>query len=96
MGDLSTESNIDGRNQELKRFSTSLVVLAELAPDRMTLSQLTFFLFAAIADMSKRPATFSGIQDAVGPRIQRSMHTTYKVLLDGSRRSDRPNTPGVG
>lgn len=86
----------DRRALELRNFSTALIAAADLAPDRMTLSQLTFFLFAAMADIRGTPATFSDIRDTAGPRVRKSMHTTYKILLDGSRRSDRADTPGVG
>lgn len=85
----------DRRALELRNFSTALIAAADLAPDRMTLSQLTFFLFAAMADIRGTPATFSDIRDAAGPRVRKSMHTTYKILLDGNRRSDRVDTPGV-
>ena len=80
----------------LRDFSVATVRAAELGPDRLTLGQFVFFLYAGMADLSGRPATFSEIQEAAGERINKSMHTTYKVLLDGMRRSDRVNTPGVG
>ena len=81
---------------ELRSFSAALITVAELAPDRMTMSQMAFFLFAAMADLRGTPQTFSEIRDAAGPQIRKSLHTTYKILLDGSRRSDRADTPGVG
>ena len=80
----------------LRDFSVATVRAAELAPDRLTLGQLVFFLYAGMADLAGRPATFSEVRDAAGSRINKSMHSTYKVLLDGSRRSDRKDTPGVG
>ncbi|EQB12675.1 hypothetical protein [Novosphingobium lindaniclasticum] len=67
---------------DLTDFSTALIVLAELAPERTTLAQMTFFLLAATADLSGKPATFSSIKEAVGPLINKSLHTTYKVFLD--------------
>lgn len=80
----------------LRDFSVATVRAAELGPDRLTLGQLVFFLYAGMADLAGRPATFSEIREAAGSRINKSMHTTYKVLLDGARRSDRADTPGVG
>lgn len=93
---LSPKQQRDLRAAELRTFSTALITAAELAPDRMTMAQLTFFLFAAMADLRGTPATFSEIRDAAGPRMRKSLHTTYKILLDGNRRSDRADTPGVG
>lgn len=80
----------------LRDFAVPLIRAAELAPDRLTLGQLAFFIYAGMADLSGHPATFTEIRDIAGERINKSLHTTYKVLLEGSRRSDRANTPGVG
>ena len=81
---------------ELKTFSTALMHLAELVPERTTGSQLTFFLFAAMADIRKSPTTFNEIREAVGPAIGRSLHTTYRVFLDGNRSSDHNRAKGLG
>jgi len=80
---------------ELRDFGLAMLVLAELAPERMTMAQAIFFLLAAGADLAGRPATFSGIREAVGPVINRSLHTTYKVLLDGPNRKDNPRQKGL-
>lgn len=82
----------------LTDFSTVLIVLAELSPERVTAAQLAFFLSAAIADIGGRPATFTELRDAVGPAIGKSLHTTYQVFLDRERtRGDGiPVAPGVG
>lgn len=80
----------------LRAFSTALIRAAELAPDRMSLGQLAFFLYAGMGDLADHPLTFTDIKNVAGDRINKSLHTTYKVLLDGSRRSDRADTPGVG
>lgn len=79
----------------LADFSSALIVLAELAPDRMTMSQGVFFLLAAASDLAGKPATFTSIKEAAGPQINRSLHTTYKVLLDGSRRPENSRQQGL-
>lgn len=81
---------------ELRTFSTALMHLAELVPERTTGSQLTFFLFAAMADIRNSPTTFNEIREAVGPAIGRSLHTTYRVFLDGNRSSDHNRAKGLG
>lgn len=74
---------------ELTDFSTALIALAELVPERTTLGQITFFLLAGIADIKGSAATFTEIKEAVGPAVNRSLHTTYRLFLDRpSRRSD--------
>jgi DNA-binding MarR family transcriptional regulator len=62
-----------------------MIILAEMAPERMTLSQAIFFLMTAIADLSGKQPTFSDIKEAVGTTINRSLHTTYRILLAKSR-----------
>jgi len=81
---------------EFRDFSTALMTLAEHAPERMSLAQMLFFLLAGMADLRGTPATFSEIKEATGDTINRSLHTTYKILLDGARRSDRPKSAARG
>lgn len=71
---------------DLTDFSTVLIVLAELSPERTTAAQLSFFLTAAIADLAGKPATFTELRDATGPVIGKSLHTTYQIFLDKERR----------
>lgn len=74
---------------ELTDYSTVLLTLAEMVPERTTLAQVSFFLLAAIADAAGKPATFTELREAVGPAVNRSLHTTYKLFLDRPmRRSD--------
>jgi hypothetical protein len=82
----------------LKDFSAALIELAEQAPERTTAGQMAFFLLAGMADAAGKPATFTEIKEAVGPAINRSLHTTYKVFLDRvQRRSDTDATrAGLG
>jgi len=80
------------RKDELKlhigdfaRFSAAMMVLGEMAPERMTLAQVLFFVITASADMAGKDPTFSEIRDTLGDEINRSLHTTYRVLLEPSR-----------
>lgn len=70
---------------EFANFSTAMIVLAEMAPERMTMSQAIFFVLTATADLAGRNPTFSDIRDAVGDTVNRSLHTTYRVLLEPNR-----------
>ncbi|BDW83715.1 hypothetical protein MACH24_31530 [Erythrobacter sp. Dej080120_24] len=81
--------------RELKDWSGFLIRLAEHAPERLTLSQSVFFLEAAIADLSGRPATFTEIKEKHGGVMSRSLHTTYKVFLgEEGRESKRQQALG--
>lgn len=83
---------------ELRDFSAALIELAEQAPERTTVAQMAFFVLTGMADAAGKPATFTEIKEAVGPSINRSLHTTYKVFLDRvQRRSDSDATrQGLG
>ena len=74
--------------EDFTDFSSVLIALAERAPDRLTISQAVFFIAAAAADLRGTPKTFTEIREAVGPAIGKSLHTTYKDLLDGPNRRD--------
>lgn len=71
--------------QDFVNFSAGMIVLAEMAPDRMSLSQGIFFILTATADLAGKDPTFSDIKEAVGETVNRSLHTTYRVLLEPSR-----------
>lgn len=62
----------------------------------MSLSQVAFFLHAALADLAGKPTTYSDIKDALGDSINKSLHSTYKVLLDEGRRRGTTRDPGMG
>lgn len=70
---------------DFARFSAAMIVLGEMAPERMTLAQVIFFVMAASADLAGKNPTFSEIREALGDEINRSLHTTYRVLLEPSR-----------
>lgn len=77
---------------ELRDFNAILTRLAALGPERLTLAQGVFFVEAARADLSGRPATFTEIREVVGDVISRSLHTTYKVFLDEEGRTAKRQT----
>lgn len=66
-------------------FSAALIVLAEMAPERMTMSQAIFFVLTATADIAGKDPTYSTIKEAVGDQINRALHNTYRILLEPSR-----------
>jgi hypothetical protein len=77
------------RPSDFRDLSNAMLALANEAPERTTLPQMTFFLLAAMADLKGKPSTFTEIRDGVGPTVNRSLHTTYKIFLDRPlRRSD--------
>lgn len=89
LGRAATEPNcvsLIAHVSDLRSFSSGLLALTELGPERMTMAQTTFFLFAGIADLAGRPATFTELRDLIGPAMSRSLHTTYKVFLGTDER----------
>jgi hypothetical protein len=80
----------------LRNFSVGVVTLAEIAPRHLTLAQASFFLAAAMADRAGKPATFTELQEAVGPAINRSLHTTYRVFLNEGRIRNGKRQDGLG
>lgn len=70
---------------DLRNFSAGMMVLAEMAPERLTAGQLIFFMLAATADIAGKDPTFSDINEAVGGTISKSLHTTYKIFLKPSK-----------
>lgn len=91
-----SKSKLGQSTPVLRNFSAGLIMLAEMGPDRLTLTQGAFFLLAGLSDMTGRPSTFSDIRDAVGVTIGRSLHTTYKVFLSEGRNRLGERTTGLG
>ena len=81
--------------KDLQAFSLGLVHLANAVPERTTANQITFFLFAAFADIRGTPLTFNEIRELVGPTLGRSLHTTYRVFLDGNRTNGKNRASGL-
>ena len=61
------------------------MVLARLAPERMTMSQAIFFLVAGSADLAGEQPTYTAIKDQLGDQLNRSLHTTYRIFMEPSR-----------
>lgn len=80
----------------LRNFSAGLIVLAEIAPRHLTLAQAAFFLTAGMADRAGRASTFTDLKDTLGPEVNRSLHTTYKVFLKEGRKRDGERIAGLG
>lgn len=80
----------------LRDFSMGLLALAEEAPERMTMAQGVFFLYAGMRDLLGAPATFTELKETVGETVNRSLHTTYKVLVDEGRNRNGKREPGLG
>jgi hypothetical protein len=93
---LSRSSISFAQTLPLKNFSAGLIVLAELSPRQLTVAQSSFFFSAALADRAGRPATFTELKEAVGPTVNRSLHTTYKVFLKEGRIRDGERAEGLG
>ena len=69
----------------LGEFSEALTLLASLLPERITLSQATFFLLTASADIAGKQPTYTEIKETLGPAVNRSLHSTYRSLLTPSK-----------
>lgn len=66
-------------------FSSALITLTDLLPERTSLSQASFFLIAGAADIAGQQPTFTELKEVLGPAINRSLHSTYRTLLPPSR-----------
>lgn len=71
--------------RDFQKLSLALSVIAEHAPDRMTLPQVLFFIEAARADLAGKQPTFSTIKNCLCGSFNKSLHTTYRILLEPSR-----------
>lgn len=76
---------LKGHIGDLVNLSAAMMVMAEMAPDRMSASQMIFFLAAASADLAGKQPTYSEVREALGDDINRTLHTTYRVVLEPSR-----------
>jgi DNA-binding MarR family transcriptional regulator len=77
-------------------FLAGLSTLASMAPERTSLSQMVFFLTAAQADLTGRPATFTDLKELLGEALGRSLHTTYRMLLEDKDRAKGSKQPSLG
>lgn len=74
-----------GSVKDFRVFAETMLILAELAPERMTLSQAIFFVMTGTAELSGQRPTYSDIKEAVGEQLNRSLHSTYRILMEPSR-----------
>ena len=70
---------------DFQALAKAMTTIAELAPERMTLSQAIFFVQAAADELKGEQPTYSSVREKIGDNINRSLHTTYRVLLGKSR-----------
>lgn len=70
---------------DLERLSAAMLALGEQAPERMTVSQLIFFVSAAASDLQGGMPTYTDIKQEVGPTLNKSLHTTYKLFLEPNK-----------
>lgn len=71
--------------EELATSSALLVYLAGVATERLSLSQIAFFLAAATADAAGKPATRTELIDATLDGTRGSIRNTYRQLMEPSR-----------
>lgn len=90
-----SKRNLKTSTGERLNFRAASLLAAENVPDRLSVGQLVFFLHAAEADAQGAPQSFTELQKVMGPRANKTLHTTYKIFLDANRRSDAANVRGL-
>lgn len=76
-------ASLKKRVGDWRGFGNALLQLAEDTPERVTLSQMTFFTHAALADLMGSPATLTDLKETLCT-LRRTIHSTYKIFLDPS------------
>lgn len=92
-GPLPSSNKPAKQRNAVRLLSTELRVASMGGYDRLTVPQLLFFLTVAEADLAGKVITFTDIKEGLGDTIGRSLHTTYKTLLEPRGRS---NENGIG
>lgn len=80
-----TGSPLWRRVGELGASSAFLLYLADVASDRLSLTQAAFFLLAATADAAGKPATRTAILSTYHEQFRGSIRNSYRQLLPKSR-----------
>lgn len=80
-----TSDNLHAHVGSLVDLGAAMMAMAEMAPERMSVSQVIFFITAATADLAGKRPTFSEMRNSLGEDINRTLHATYRVLLEPSR-----------
>lgn len=70
---------------ELASSSAFLLYLSDVGSDRMTLTQAAFFMLAAAADASGRPATRTQLLETYTDSLRGSIRNSYRQLLEPTR-----------
>jgi hypothetical protein len=70
---------------ELAASSAFLLYLADVGSDRLSLTQVSFFMLAATADAAGKPATRSEIIQTHEESFKGSIRNSYRQLLEPAR-----------
>jgi hypothetical protein len=81
----STSQKLWKRVSELAASSAFLLYLADVASDRLSLTQASFFMLAATADAAGRPATRTELIVTYHDTFKGSIRNSYRQLLEPSR-----------
>jgi hypothetical protein len=85
MSDLRMSSPLWKHVGELGGLSATLLYLADVGSDRLSLTQAAFFLLAATADVAGRPATRAQLMQTYPDSFRGSARNSYRQLLEPSR-----------
>lgn len=83
--DLNTSSPLWKHVGELGGLSATLLYLADVGSDRLSMTQAAFFMLAATADAAGRPATRSQLIATYPDSFRGSARNSYRQLLEPSR-----------
>lgn len=81
----TTKGSLWKHANELASSSAFLMYLADAGTERLSVSQAAFFMLAATADATGRPATRTRLLTASGIDFRRSLRNSYRQLLEPSR-----------
>lgn len=85
MPKTGTSKELWKRVGELAGSSAFLLYLADVASDRLSLTQAAFFMLAATADASGKPATRSALIATYVDTFRGSIRNSYRQLLEPTR-----------
>lgn len=81
----SSSQKLWQRVPELAGSSAFMLYLADVASDRLSLTQAAFFMLAATADAAGKPATRSTLLQTYPDEFKGSIRNSYRQLLQPSR-----------
>lgn len=85
MPKTGTSKELWKRVGELAGSSAFLLYLADVASDRLSLTQAAFFMLAATADAAGKPATRSTLIATYSDTFRGSIRNSYRQLLEPTR-----------